>query len=233
MITPAISVLSRGRGAGGRDAVLQALRRADHDRHPDRPVRRPAARHRRRSARLRPGDDGLVRRRSALLGRPLDRRASRRVLAAVNPLHAVRFFVDERLARLPRARLGLPGGHRRRGALRRHGPLRRAADPDRLVQPRAARRCCSTTSARARCCSRNPDAGAQSVLPAGAGAGRSIRWWCSRRAPTVIASQAVISGAFSLTRQAVQLGYCPRDRDRPHLGARRSARSTSRRSTGC
>ncbi len=29
-------------------------------------------------------------------------------------------------------------------------------------------------------------------------------------AATVIASQAIISGAFSLTRQAVQLGYCPR-----------------------
>ncbi|MCD2476330.1 KUP/HAK/KT family potassium transporter, partial [Staphylococcus aureus] len=27
---------------------------------------------------------------------------------------------------------------------------------------------------------------------------------------TVIAAQAVISGAYSLTRQAVQLGYCPR-----------------------
>ncbi|MGM3288867.1 KUP/HAK/KT family potassium transporter, partial [Bacillus cereus group sp. BC22] len=27
---------------------------------------------------------------------------------------------------------------------------------------------------------------------------------------TVIASQAVISGAFSLTRQAIQLGYIPR-----------------------
>jgi len=27
---------------------------------------------------------------------------------------------------------------------------------------------------------------------------------------TVIASQAIISGAFSLTRQAIQLGYCPR-----------------------
>jgi len=27
---------------------------------------------------------------------------------------------------------------------------------------------------------------------------------------TIIASQAVISGAFSLTRQAIQLGYCPR-----------------------
>ena len=29
-------------------------------------------------------------------------------------------------------------------------------------------------------------------------------------AATVIASQAVISGAFSLTRQAIQLGYSPR-----------------------
>ena len=27
---------------------------------------------------------------------------------------------------------------------------------------------------------------------------------------TIIASQAMISGAFSLTRQAVQIGYCPR-----------------------
>ena len=40
-------------------------------------------------------------------------------------------------------------------------------------------------------------------------------------AATVIASQAVISGAFSLTRQAVQLGYLPRAGDRPHLGAKR------------
>ncbi len=31
-------------------------------------------------------------------------------------------------------------------------------------------------------------------------------------AATVIASQAVITGAFSLTRQAIQLGYCPRMR---------------------
>ncbi len=33
-------------------------------------------------------------------------------------------------------------------------------------------------------------------------------------AATIIASQAVISGAFSLTRQAMQLGYCPRIRIR-------------------
>ena len=31
-------------------------------------------------------------------------------------------------------------------------------------------------------------------------------------AATVIASQALISGAFSLTRQAIQLGYLPRMR---------------------
>ena len=37
---------------------------------------------------------------------------------------------------------------------------------------------------------------------------------------TVIASQAVISGAFSLTRQAIQLGYSPRMQIQPHLGAR-------------
>ena len=38
-------------------------------------------------------------------------------------------------------------------------------------------------------------------------------------AATVIASQAVISGAFSLTRQAIQLGFCPRMEIR-HTSAR-------------
>ena len=52
--------------------------------------------------------------------------------------------------------------------------------------------------------------------------GRGVRSTCWRRAgrciplvvlatmAAVIASQALISGAFSLTRQAIQLGYCPR-----------------------
>ena len=48
---------------------------------------------------------------------------------------------------------------------------------------------------------------------------------------TVIASQAVISGAFSVTRQAVQLGFLPRLTIR-HTSDARSARSTSPRSTG-
>ena len=68
------------------------------------------------------------------------------------------------------------------------------------------RRCCSTTSARARCCSTNPAAARQSVLLAGAGLGRSIPMVAVATAAAVVASQALISGAFSLTRQAVQLG---------------------------
>ena len=48
---------------------------------------------------------------------------------------------------------------------------------------------------------------------------------------TIIASQSIISGAFSMTRQAIQLGLCPRLhilRPRPPA----TARSTSASSTG-
>ena len=55
-----------------------------------------------------------------------------------------------------------------------------------------------------------PEAAGQSVLRPGAGRRGSTRWSCWRPLATVIASQALISGAFSLTRQAVQLGYLPR-----------------------
>ena len=47
--------------------------------------------------------------------------------------------------------------------------------------------------------------------------GADTRWSCSTTLATVIASQALISGAFSLTRQAVQLGYLPRVRHRAHV----------------
>ena len=48
---------------------------------------------------------------------------------------------------------------------------------------------------------------------------------------TVIASQSVISGAFSVTQQAVQLGLPAAADDPPHLSSGRSGRSTCRRST--
>ena len=125
------------------------------------------------------------------------------------PLARGDFFVRERADRLLRARRGLPGGHRRRGALRRHGPFRPAADPAGVVRAWCCRRCCSTISARARCCCTTRPRRAT----------RSIAWcraWALypmvvlATAAAVVASQALISGAFSLTRQAVQLGYCPR-----------------------
>ena len=40
--------------------------------------------------------------------------------------------------------------------------------------------------------------------------GRCSRWSRLATAAAIIASQALISGAFSLTRQAIQLGYAPR-----------------------
>ena len=51
-------------------------------------------------------------------------------------------------------------------------------------------------------------------------------------AATIIASQAVISGAFSVTHQAVQLGFLPRLQDRAYQREGARARSTSRRSIG-
>ena len=48
----------------------------------------------------------------------------------------------------------------------------------------------------------------------------------------VVASQAVISGAYSVTRQAVRLGFWPRMQIL-HTSAVEKARSTCRRSTRC
>ena len=55
----------------------------------------------------------------------------------------------------------------------------------------------------------DPTAAAAAVLPAGAAVG-AVAAGGLATAAAIIASQALISGAFSLTRQAVQLGYCPR-----------------------
>ena len=48
---------------------------------------------------------------------------------------AVGFLVDARLRRAAGDGLGVPGRHRRRGALRRHGPFRPRADPHGLARP--------------------------------------------------------------------------------------------------
>ena len=156
--------------------------------------------HRRRSAspRAARAPEVLRRRRSA---------SRRRVLPRARP------------ARLRRAGRGVPGGHRRRGALRRHGPLRQAADPPGLVRARAARAAAQLLRPGRAAARRNPArprnpffllAPGWALLPLVALA----------TAAAIIASQALISGAFSLTQQAMQLGYVAAPRHRPHLAPR-------------
>ena len=128
----------RRRGPEGRDAAVRAVRRAAHGRDPDRASSRSSATAPHRVGRL----FGpimvvwFVVHRGAR--RRVDRASSRSVLAAFDPRHARALLREQRLARLRGARRGVPGGHRRRGALRRHGPLRQAADPPRVVRAGAA-----------------------------------------------------------------------------------------------
>ena len=55
-----------------------------------------------------------------------------------------------------------------------------------------------------------PDAAGEPVLPAGAALAAACPWSILATAATVIASQAMISGAYSMARQCVQLGFLPR-----------------------
>ena len=60
------------------------------------------------------------------------------VLTAFDPRHAVDLLPGQRADRVRGARRRVPRRHRRRGALRRHGALRQAADPAGVVRARAA-----------------------------------------------------------------------------------------------
>ena len=152
IITPGDLGARRGRGPRrSRARRLDAPGRADHVVDPGRAVLGAALRHRAASARVRLGDAGLVRR-DRRDRRALDRANARSCSPRVNPLHGVRFFATHGCtasccsARVPRR-------HRRRGALRGHGPLRQDADPASRGSPSCSPACSSTTSARARCCS--------------------------------------------------------------------------------
>ena len=92
----------------------------------------------------------------------------------------------------------------------------------RSASPGSAWRCrrwCSTTSARARCCWRDPEKVGNpffEMAPTWALYPLIALATCA----TVIASQALITAAFSVTKQAIQLGYLPRLRIAAHLRAR-------------
>ena len=130
------------------------------------------------------------------------------VLQGLSPTWGVRFLVDNGVGRISGTRRRRTRGDRRRGALCRPGAFRRRPDPAWLVRGGPAR----------------PDA----QLP---GPGRAhpprpehrenpfylmAPGWAQypllflATAATIIASQAAISGSFSVARQAVQLGFLPR-----------------------
>jgi KUP system potassium uptake protein len=92
------------------------------------------------------------------------------------------------------------------------GPLRAAADPARVVLARRTRRSCSTTPARAPAAAR--PVAAEHPFFRMAPSWALVPMVALATMATVIASQAVISGAFSVTLQAIQLGFCPRLRVR-------------------
>ena len=105
------------------------------------------------------------------------------------------------------------------------GPLRREADPDRLVLSSSRVSLVLNYLGQGALLLADAGAAAQSVLPARSEVGAPAVLIALATLATIIASQAMISGAFSLTRQAVQLGYLPRmeiihtsgERDRPDL----------------
>ena len=166
MITPAISVLSAVEGLEVAAPASRAVRAAAHRRHPRRLVRRSSAAAPRGSAGCSArscccGSSSL-----AVLGiGGIVRHPA--VLAAVNPLARRPLLRRQRSDGFLVLGARLPGGDRRRGALRRHGPLRHAGRSGWPGSPSSCPACCSTTSARARCCS--PD-------PAEAAATRSTTW---------------------------------------------------------
>ncbi len=131
------------------------------------------------------------------------------VLNALNPMWAVRFFIVHPgigVAILGAVVLALTGAEALYADM---GHFRPQAHCPCLVRPGPAGPGAQLLLARAPCCWATRRR-------------RATRSTCWRRAgpccrlvglatlATVIASQAVISGAFSLTRQAIQLGYIPR-----------------------
>ncbi len=153
--------------------------------------------------------------------------AAPQVLLAVNPWYAVQFFAGQRFRRIPDPVCRVPGHHRRRGAVCGPRPFRPQPHPQGVVRLRAA------------------GAAHQLFRPGRAADRRTADTihpffdlapsWALyplvilATAATCIASQAVITGAYSLTRQAIQLGQLPHLKVDADLGGSRAARSTCRR----
>ena len=153
------------------------------------------------------------------------------ILKALSPSYGARVHPHPRRDRLHRAGLGRARRHRRRGAVRRHGPLRPTADHPGLVLRRVPR----PDPELPRPGGADPpdaDCDLQPVLPDPARAGSQI--------PMVRAGDGghrdrlAVGDLGRVQRDPPSraAGLPAADDDPAHLRARRSARSTPRRSTG-
>ena len=154
-----------------------------------------------------------------VLGVVADRQASPHVLLALNPLYGIDLIARPRPGHLLGLRLDRAGGDRRGGALCRHGPFRPQADPPGLALHRAARPDAQLFRP-GRADPRDPDGGAPGpffeLVPDMALCPLVVLSTLA----TVIASQAVISGVFSLTRAGDAAGLPAAHGDQAHLGDR-------------
>jgi KUP system potassium uptake protein len=135
-------------------------------------------------------------------------RANAGILQALEPWHALQFFQANPVLgffSLGAVVLALTGAEALYADM---GHFGRRADSTRLVRTGVARAGAQLLRPGGPAAARS-GSDSESLLPAGARLGCCIRWWLATAA-TVIASQAVISGAFSMTQQAIQLGFSPR-----------------------
>ena len=131
------------------------------------------------------------------------------VLQGLSPTWGVRFMLDHGVARLAGPRRGGAVRDRRRSPVRRPGPLRRRADSDDLVR----RSCCPAVLlsylGQSALILSNPKTISNPFFLLVPSAGRLPMVFLATGA-TIIASQAALTGSFSVAKQAVQLGFLPR-----------------------
>ena len=207
MITPAISVLSAVEGVEGRRAEPGVAGPPDHDRGPRRALRDPALRHPPDRPRLRPGDGRLVRASSPPPAWPASL-AHPAIVKALSPHYGVEFFGDHfgiAFISLGAIVLTITGAEALYADMGHFGrkPISRAWFF--VVFPALTLNYMGQGSL----ILDTPSAIDNPFFLLIPHWGR-IPMVVLATVATVIASQAVISGAFSVTRQAVQLGFLPR-----------------------
>ena len=221
-----------GRRPGGLGARTAAIRPADQRCRDPPAVRRPVARHRQCRPRVRPGHGGLVPvdRPARRAGRSCGtrsccwrcRRPMRRCSACITGCWPSSCWARSVLCVTGAEALYADMGHfGARGDPPRLAVLRAALPGAELFRP-------------GRAADRRAERRGQPVLPARPALGQRLPMVVLATAATVIASQAMISGAFSMARQCMQLGFLPRMtvRHTEHHGGGPDLRAAGQRHAG-